>query len=150
MKIREAKFEEHLIIADFQQKMAAETENLSLSKNVLIEGVKAVFENPEKGKYFVAEENNVVVASLLTTYEWSDWRNSTVVWIQSVYVLSEFRKKGIFKKMYTFIKEIVNSSEKYSGIRLYVDKSNVNAQKVYDNVGMNGEHYILYEDMKVF
>jgi len=24
---------------------------------------------------------------LLTTFEWSDWRNGTILWIQSVYVL---------------------------------------------------------------
>jgi ribosomal protein S18 acetylase RimI-like enzyme len=148
MIIRDAFLDEYTIIADFQKMMAKETENLELNDNIVKKGVKAVFENPEKGKYYVAEENGVVVASLLTTYEWSDWRNGTVLWIQSVYVMPDFRKSGVFKKMYSHIQEIVNSGNEFSGIRLYVDKTNVNAQKVYEKVGMNGEHYILFEEMK--
>lgn len=151
MIIREATPDDILVIVSFQEKMAFETENLKLNRNVLKQGVRQVFANPDKGKYFVAEDNDATIAgSLLITYEWSDWRNSTVLWIQSVYVEQEYRKKGIFSKMYDFIKEIVNNSPDYTGIRLYVDKTNIAAQKVYKRVSMNGEHYQLFEDMKAF
>lgn len=148
IQIRIANAEEISTIVDFQLKMALETENLLLSEKILQEGVSEVFKNHEKGKYYVALCENKIVASLLTTFEWSDWRNSTIIWLQSVYVIPEFRKKGIFKQMYEHIKKIVESSSNYCGIKLYVDKTNIKAQKVYDSVGMNGEHYITYEWMK--
>ena len=74
-------------IIDFQQKMAWETEQMTLPSEVITKGVNAVFENETRGQYWVTEDNSVVIASLLITYEWSDWRNSNVWWFQSVYVL---------------------------------------------------------------
>jgi ribosomal protein S18 acetylase RimI-like enzyme len=82
------------------------------------------------------------------TYEWSDWRNNTVVWVQSVYVLPEFRKKGVFNALYHTVKQMVMEDDSFAGIRLYVDRSNTNAQQVYQKSGMNGEHYQLFEWMK--
>lgn len=148
MTIRRAKPEEYKIIAGFQQKMAMETENFELNTDTILNGVKAVFDVPQRGQYYVVETDGKVIASLLTTYEWSDWRNSTILWIQSVYVLREYRQKGIFKNMYNYLKEIVNNSQKYSGLRLYVDKSNKTAQQVYKNLGMTNEHYELFEEIQ--
>ena len=87
--------------------MAKETENLDLDIEVVKKGVAAVFENPAHGTYFVCLEDSIVIASLLITYEWSDWRNRQTWWIQSVYVSPEKRKKGVFKKMYLHLKDIV-------------------------------------------
>ena len=135
-------------IVEFQINMAEETENLTLHEDVIGPGVEAVFNDHNKGKYFIAESGDDIAGSLLITYEWSDWRNGTVIWIQSVYVKGEYRGKGIFKEMYQHIKNlVVENSEKYKGIRLYVDKTNISAQKVYEKVGMNGNHYQLFEDM---
>ena len=147
MTIRRAKSKEYKIIAGFQQKMAMETENFELNTNTILQGVKAVFDEAAKGQYYVVETEGKVVAALLTTYEWSDWRNSTILWIQSVYVLPQFRTKGIYTNMYNYLKEIVKTSSKYSGIRLYVDKTNDIAQKVYKNLGMSNKHYELFEQM---
>ena len=148
MQIRLANQEDKFLIADFQIKMAKETEDLSLNIETVNNGVMSVFQNPHKGKYIVAEINDKVVASLMLTYEWSDWRNSVVLWIQSVYVLPEYRGKGIFKSLYIFVKNMTNEDENISGIRLYVDKTNKNAMEVYKAIGMNGEHYKLFEWMK--
>ena len=84
----------------------------------------------------------------MITYEWSDWRNGNVYWIQSVYVLPEYRGKGVFKEMYLHIKLSVKETPGLSGIRLYVDKHNHRAQKVYNKIGMDGSHYQLFEWMK--
>lgn len=146
--IKEANIKETAIIADFQVKMALETESLKLVTKTVEKGVEAVFNNPALGKYYVAHDGEKVVASLLTTYEWSDWRNSTVWWIQSVYVKPEFRRIGIFSKFYQYLKEAATQNPKVGGIRLYVDKSNLIAQKTYTRVGMNGEHYQLFEWLK--
>ncbi|NPA68911.1 MAG: GNAT family N-acetyltransferase [Chlorobi bacterium] len=147
MIFREAKQEEYKVIAGFQNKTALETEHLKLDAETVLKGVKAVFSDNTKGKYYVVEDDGKVVSSLLTTYEWSDWRNKYVIWIQSVYVLPEYRRKGVFNLMYSEIKNIAENNPKYSGIRLYVDKTNINARKVYEKIGMSGNHYDLFEDM---
>ena len=148
VQIRMATEENREIIAAFQAKMAQETENLTLDEATLNEGVMHVLRDAEKGKYFVAEEEGKVVASLLITYEWSDWRNKTVLWIQSVYVLPDYRKQGVFKNMYAHIKKWASEDNEVAGIRLYVDKTNLRAIDVYRKLGMDGEHYRLFEWMK--
>jgi ribosomal protein S18 acetylase RimI-like enzyme len=148
MKIREANLTDIPVIADFQVAMAAETENIKLDINTILMGVNKVFCDQATGNYIVAEQDKKIVASMLMLYEWSDWRNGQVIWIHSVYVRPEFRKHGIFKEMYTFLKNLVSKNENYKGLRLYVDKTNANAMKVYESLGMNGDHYVLYEWMK--
>ena len=135
-------------IVAFQLAMARETEDLELDEAVCTRGVQAVFERAELGQYFVAEQGGRVVASLLITYEWSDWRNGMVWWIQSVYVLPQARQQGIYAGLYAHIKTIVQADETLRGIRLYVDQRNKRAQEVYARLGMNGEHYRLFEWMK--
>jgi GNAT superfamily N-acetyltransferase len=136
-------------IADFQVKMAFETENgLVLDPSTVNLGVSAVIDDPSKGKYWIAEADGEVAGCLLTVPEWSDWRNGTVLWIHSVYIKPDFRKHGIFKVLYNHIKEMVKESKDLRGIRLYVDKTNLNAKKVYETLGMSCEHYELFEWMK--
>jgi GNAT superfamily N-acetyltransferase len=148
MTIRKGKTEDIAIIARFQQAMALETEKITLDQDILLKGISAIFDDPSKGQYFVAEASGQVVASLMTTYEWSDWRNSTVWWLQSVYVIPEFRRKGIFRKMYAFIKAEVESNPGVSGIRLYMVTSNHKAASTYEAVGMDGNRYRMFEWVK--
>lgn len=135
-------------IVEFQMAMARETEDLEIDGDVLRSGVEAVFHDPSHGRYFVAEADGRVVASLLITYEWSDWRNGVVWWIQSVYVRPEQRRQRIYAGLYEHVKQIVESQSHVRGIRLYVDRRNVAAQEVYARLGMNGEHYQVFEWMK--
>ncbi len=148
--IREAHISDADTIVDFQLRMAMETEDLQLDKTILEKGVKAVFNDESKGHYYIAEVNGKVVGSMLTTYEWSDWRNGTVIWLQSVFVLPEYRRMKIFRKLYDYVKIKFQNDDNVRGIRLYVDKTNNNAQKVYKAIGMTNEHYQLFEWMKVF
>lgn len=136
------------VIADYQVKMAWETEQLKLDPPTVELGVAAVFDDPSKGKYWLAEVKGEVVGCLLTVPEWSDWRNGTVLWIHSVYVKPEFRKHGVFRKLYSHLKTMVEVSKDLRGLRLYVEKTNGPAQKVYESLGMSGEHYHLYEWLK--
>ena len=103
--IREATTNDIPSIIDFQQKMAWETEHIKLDPLVLAMGIKNLFQDINKGKYYVAEENGVVIGSLMTTYEWSEWRNGTVLWIQSVYIAEDHRGKGIYKKLYDHVQK---------------------------------------------
>ncbi len=135
-------------IMDFQKLMAWETEKVKLVDVILNKGVEAVFEDPSKGTYYVAESDGAVIGSFLITPEWSDWRNGEILWFQSVYVKPEHRRKNAFRAMYEHISALVQSSDKYSGIRLYVDRTNHTAQKVYQKMGMINHHYEMFEWMK--
>lgn len=148
MIVREATPQDIPFLMDFQLKMALETENITLEISSLTQGIQKLFKDPTKGKYYVAVEGNEPVGCLMTTFEWSDWRNGTVLWIQSVYVEKAFRGKSVYKTMYSFIRKMVEEDPDLRGIRLYVDKTNQSAQKVYENLQMNGDHYTVYEWMK--
>ncbi len=148
MKVRKATMNDHPKLVEFQIAMASETEGAVLHLETLEAGVKAVLEDPGKGNYYVTEINDEVVASLLTTFEWSDWRNGTILWIQSVYVLPMYRRRGVYRRMYAHLKTMVLCSEKLAGIRLYADKKNETAHKTYENLGMNQDHYITFEWLK--
>jgi GNAT superfamily N-acetyltransferase len=145
--IRKATSEDAEVIIDFQQKMAWETEKMTLETETIHKGVYSVFADPTLGQYWVAEEKGNVVASLLITYEWSDWRNSKVWWFQSVYVLPESRRKGIFRSMYHHIKNEADK-EGVAGLRLYVETNNSKAQHTYEALGMQSLHYKMFEWMK--
>lgn len=148
MKIRKAVATERDVIVDFQVRMAQETEDLGLDQATLTKGVQRLFDEPAKGTYWVVEYEGNVIACLLMLTEWSDWRNGDVLWIHSLYVVAEHRGKGIFKQLYAFFKQQVEADEHLKGIRLYVEKENINAQKAYEAVGMTREHYDLYEWLK--
>ncbi len=146
--IRKAHNTDIKLIAEFQYKMALETESISLDQDMLFKGVQSVFDDPNKGFYLVAEMNREIVACTMLTPEWSDWRNGTFLWIQSVYVVPEYRKKGVYSKMYSFVKNMVFDSPEYLGLRLYVVMNNKEAQEVYTRTGMDGNHYKLFEWVK--
>jgi L-amino acid N-acyltransferase YncA len=146
--IREATEKDIPSIIDFQLKMALETENITLEISTLTQGIHQLFKDPTKGRYYVAVEETEVMGCLMTTYEWSDWRCGTVLWIQSVYVSAAHRGKGVYKKLYEHIQQMVIADPDLRGIRLYVDKTNAGAKQVYEKLAMNGEHYQMYEWMK--
>jgi ribosomal protein S18 acetylase RimI-like enzyme len=145
--IRKANPSDAASIVDFQQKMAWETEQMVLADEIVTKGVENLFKESSRGEYFVAESEDEVVASLLITYEWSDSRNKNVWWFQSVYVLPSFRRKGIFRSMYAYIKEEAEKQDA-AGLRLYVETKNFAAQKTYESLGMRSEHYRMYEWLK--
>jgi GNAT superfamily N-acetyltransferase len=148
MLVRKAKSEDLNSILEFQLAMAKETEDIDLEHATVVKGVAAVLEDSSKGNYYVAEKNGKVIGSLLTTFEWSDWRNGTVLWIQSVYVVPEFRRKGIYSRLYAHVKNLVLENHDLKGIRLYADKTNEGAHKVYQKLGMSPDHYITFEWLK--
>lgn len=143
--IRLAEREDAGAIMEFQLGLALETENTHLDKLVLSKGISAVFDDPSKGTYYVAEYNGKVAGCFLITYEWSEWRNATIWWLQSVYVSAPYRGSGVFRHMYKHIMEMIANDSTVAGLRLYVDNTNERAQKVYKSLGMNGDHYHVFE-----
>lgn len=132
-------------IARFQQAMAFETEGKLLDEALLKSGVTGIFDSREKGFYLVAEVDDHLVGSLLITYEWSDWRNATFWWIQSVFVDANWRRKGVYRSMHDYVCTMADSRGDICGIRLYVERSNARAQQTYKDLGMTHSHYDLYE-----
>ncbi len=148
IKIRKAKSSDSERIVELQLKMAQETEGLDLNRDVVSKGVCGVFQEPARGTYWVAEEKGEILGVLLAIPEWSDWRNGTVLWIHSLYVVPEARGRGVFKKLYLNLKKQVERSPELVGLRLYVDKQNESAKKIYEKLGMSRDHYELYEWLK--
>ncbi len=132
-------------IAGFNRAMAVETEGKELEPAVVLEGVTAIVRRRELGFYLVAEVEAEVVGQLMITTEWSDWRNGFFWWIQSVYVKPEFRRVGVYSRLYERVREMAQAAGDVRGIRLYVAKENVGAQRVYERLGMGDSGYLMYE-----
>lgn len=145
MVIRKAKQDDLKFIVQFNYNLAYETEGKKLDEEILYKGVKEIVCDEAKGVYYVCEINGQVVGQIMYTYEWSDWRNGTFIWVQSVYVDKDYRGKGIFKELYNKVKEICDNSNDYVGIRLYVERENYNAQRTYQKIGMSECNYYMYE-----
>ena len=142
--VRRATPEDAPTIAGFQMSMALETEGKTLDESTLAAGVRAVFDSPNNGFYLVAQIGETVVGSLLITYEWSDWRAAVFWWIQSVFVDAKHRRRGVYTAMHNQIIRMATESGA-CGVRLYVEKTNLTAQKTYARLGMSESHYDLYE-----
>jgi ribosomal protein S18 acetylase RimI-like enzyme len=125
--------------------MALETEHKTLDPATVRSGVQAVLENPAHGSYFVAELAGRVAGQLMITYEWSDWRNAVFWWIQSVYVVPEARRRGVFRAMYNHLEGLARATPGVCGLRLYVEHDNLRAQRTYLGCGMVDGGYRVME-----
>ena len=144
--IRKATFDDIPVLVDFQQKLAQESESVTLDEKVLTKGLTAMMADPSRGFYNVAIYNGEVAGCHMITFEWSDWRNRMVWWIQSVYVAPTARGRGVFRALYEHAKREAQA-QGAGGLRLYVDVTNRRAQAVYAALGMKGDHYRVFEDM---
>ncbi len=133
----------HLI--DWNAAMALETEHKVLDRAVLARGVAAVFDDPRRGFYLVAEQGGTPVGSLLVTTEWSDWRCGDWWWIQSVYVVPAGRRSGVFRALYADVEARARAASDVVGLRLYVESDNERAQRTYEKLGMEASSYRFFE-----
>ena len=145
IKIRKAKIEDLETIVKFNYNLAKETEDKELDLEILTKGVESMLSDKSKGQYYVYTINDKVVGQIMHTYEWSDWRNGMLLWVQSVYVDSEYRRKGIYKELYNYLKNLCDEDDGIAGIRLYVEKENFNAKATYKSLGMQECNYHMYE-----
>lgn len=133
-------------LVKFNIALAWETEQKKLEPPVVTKGVRMLLNDPQHGFYTVAEIAGRVVGCILITYEWSDWRCGQFWWIQSVYVDPEFRRRGVFRKLYEYLKEKASSEPHVCGFRLYVEHSNLAGQSTYAGLGMEEASYKFYEE----
>lgn len=132
-------------IVQFQVDMAMESEGTALDRERVRRGVAAVMDDASKGTYLVAKTEGRAIGSLMLTREWSDWNGEWYWWIQSVYVVPEYRRQGVYSAMYAEVKRLAQDNH-VSQIRLYVDKANLPAQRAYQQLGMQESHYLMFEE----
>lgn len=145
MKIRGAQPSDAAVITEYNVRLARETEGLALDPGLVAAGVAALLKDPLKGLYYLAEEDGVVAGQLMVTYEWSDWRNGNLWWIQSVYVKEEFRGRGVFRQLFQHLEQLARQRKDVPALRLYVHSENQRARRSYEQLGMKRTHYEVFE-----
>ena len=142
--IREAHTDDLSILVENNLALAKETESLNLDKDVLRKGIEQAVSRKEC-HYFVAVISRKVVGQTMITYEWSDWRNGVIWWIQSAYVFPEYRKQGVFRTLFKHIENLARTDSQVKALRLYVRQNNNIGQRTYHSLGMNDSGYIVFE-----
>lgn len=146
VSVRAARAQDAALIVDFNRAMAEESEDKGLDVAVLRRGVDYLLDHPADGFYLMAERDGETAGSLMVTYEWSDWRAGRFWWIQSVYVLPEHRRHGVYRAMHGHVRDLAAADPEACGLRLYVEQENTGAMATYRALGMIETHYRLYEE----
>jgi GNAT superfamily N-acetyltransferase len=143
--VRNAQPHDAGFIAHGNAAMAIESEHKRLDPDIVAAGVGAVLADAARGRYFIAECDGQPVGQLMITYEWSDWRNGVFWWIQSVYVVPEARRAGVFRALFRHVEELARTDGTVCGIRLYVAADNERAQATYLRCGLEDANYRVME-----
>jgi ribosomal protein S18 acetylase RimI-like enzyme len=143
--IRPARQEDLSLMARWAEAMALETEDKPLDGHVVARGIRRALEDPQKGRYFMAEVGGRPIGTLMLTWEWSDWRDGWWWWIQSVYVDPDFRRRGVYRALYAHVLALAEADPEVRGLRLYVEQDNTNARRTYEFLGMQHPGYAMYE-----
>lgn len=146
LRIRPATVDDWETVVEFNYLLAAESEDKILCRETLSRGVKAALADAAKARYFLATRQERPVGQVMLTYEWSDWRNGHIWWIQSVYVVPECRQQGIYRALHQHVAALAQHEGNVVGLRLYVERNNHRAQQVYQRLGMRSAGYLVYEN----
>ncbi len=145
--IRAATPEDWEIVVDFNFRLAQETESKTLNLEATRTGVKTLLADSSKGRYFVACLAERIVGQAMHTWEWSDWRNGEIWWLQSVYVHPDYRRQGVFRLLYQHLLQKAEADPNVVGLRLYVENDNARAQQTYQRLGMRQTGYSVMENL---
>jgi GNAT superfamily N-acetyltransferase len=133
------------LVIDFNLRLARESEGKTLDPAVLAAGVRAALADPRRALYFLAEGEGAVAGQIMVTFEWSDWRNGWLWWIQSVFVRPELRRRGVFRALFAHVEKLARQGPDVVGLRLYVENNNRAAQETYYRLGMKNASYFVLE-----
>lgn len=145
INVRKANQKDAVSIVKMNKALALETESMALDDNVVSLGVANCLKDSAKGLYFLAEYEGSAVGQMMFTFEWSDWRNGWIWWLQSVYVEPDFRGKGVFKSLFNHVEMLALAQLDVVAIRLYVEIHNQPAKEVYQKVGMQHAGYEVFQ-----
>lgn len=155
LRIRDAVAADAPLLAEWAAAMAMETEGKVLDPGTVASGVAAGIADPSRARYFVAMHESAVAGretlavpagTLMLTSEWSDWRNGSWWWIQSVYVAPDHRRQGVYAALHRHVRQLARATPGVIGLRLYVERDNQAAQRTYDALGMRDAGYRIFED----
>jgi GNAT superfamily N-acetyltransferase len=146
LRVRPARRDEARLLAEWAGAMAWETEHKRLDLDTVTRGAQRVFDEPGRGRYYIAERGGEAAGTLLLTFEWSDWRCADWWWIQSVYVVPSHRRQGVYAALYNHLRDEAAARPGVCGLRLYVEKENAVAQRTYATLGMQDAGYFMYEE----
>jgi ribosomal protein S18 acetylase RimI-like enzyme len=144
LQVRDAVSDDQAFLIDCALAMALETEHKRLDPARLQHGVGTLLAQPARGFYLIAEHAGTRAGTLMVTYEWSDWRGGDFCWIQSVYVLPEARRSGVYRALHASASARARKAGAV-GLRLYVEQDNLRAQRSYAALGMRRTAYALFE-----
>jgi ribosomal protein S18 acetylase RimI-like enzyme len=166
IRIRAAQESDAPHIADFNHRLARESEDRELDRETLARGVAALLADAARGQYWIAEaipaaagadaaadpaaadpadSAPMPVGQCLVTTEWSDWTNGRYWWFQSVYVVPEYRGHGVFRALWDHVETAARREGDVASLRLYVEQDNASARAVYEKLGMEETGYLVYE-----
>lgn len=149
LQIRQARLSDQMIVADFNRRLADESEGKRLDPERLAAGVASALGDPDRLRYFLAElaEPAEVVGQAAISREWSDWRNGWIWWLQSVYVAEAHRGRGVFRELFRYIRALARNADDVIGLRLYVEDSNLPALRTYRALGLEPGGYSVYQEL---
>lgn len=148
ISVRPATPADEEIVVDFNCQLAVESEGKQLHRPTVQLGVRAILANPQHGRYFLASVGEQIVGQMMHTFEWSDWCNGEIWWLQSVYVHPHFRRRGVFRSLFQHLQAEAAASPNVVGLRLYVEEHNKTAQATYDRLGLKLAGYVVMESLE--
>ena len=143
--IRSATSDDVAVITEYNCRLALETEHKTLDRATVNAGVRRGLERGDEVQYFVAEDEAGVIGQIMLTREWSDWRNGWMIWLQSVYVVSEKRGAGVFRLLFERSVELARLRCDAVCVRLYVEQGNETAIATYRRLGFLDSGYLVME-----
>ena len=129
--VRAATLQDAEIITDFQRRMAFETEDRICNSEILLSGVRNSIINAALGTntmaYVLEDGKEKLIGFMFTNPETNLLLGGTIIWINSLYVIKDFRKKGVFKALYDHMLHQAKADPWVKAIRLYVETTNQTA-----------------------
>ncbi len=145
LRVRAANGDDVSLMGRWAEAMALETEGKPLDADTVHRGIAVGVADPARSRYYIADLGGQPVGTMMTTFEWSDWRNAWWWWIQSVYVAPEHRRRGVYRAMFGYVSTLAKAQGDVCGLRLYVERENTSAMRTYEFLGMKESGYRLYE-----
>lgn len=137
-KILEAsiKDKEFIIQANNQINILSGLNDSKLEENI----ERDIFSNEKSCKCFVAKDGDKTIGMILYSYIY--WANlGKGIYLSQVYIIPEYRKKGILKKILNYIKLNENSCK---FITAYIGQENINMKKSFQNLGAKNTDLSIY------
>ena len=120
---------------------AREVEKTARAPQRIREGVRAGLEDDSIAMYWVLEkEDSGIIGNVSIVKEWSNWNAGYYWWIQSMFLLPDYRGKGLMNRLIEAVREAAKQEEAVD-LRLYVHNQNERAIKAYRKSGFSDSEY---------